>query len=116
MAQDDTRRVGEERQQWEKGVEKGDPSRFQTLSGVPLDILYTPADVAQLDYLRDLGFPGAYPFTRGVRNNMYRGRHWTMREFSGFGTARDTNKRYKFLLEHGETGLSVAFDFPTLYG
>jgi methylmalonyl-CoA mutase N-terminal domain/subunit len=113
---DDLKRIVEERGKWQQGVEPGDSSRFQTLSGVPLDILYTPVDIAESDYLRDLGFPGQYPFTRGVRNNMYRGRQWTMREFSGFGTARDTNGRYKFLLAHGETGLSVAFDFPTLYG
>jgi len=113
---DDLKRIVEERRKWHQGVEPGDSSQFQTLSGVPLDILYTPVDMAEFDYLRDLGFPGQYPFTRGVRNNMYRGRQWTMREFSGFGTARDTNGRYKFLLAHGETGLSVAFDFPTLYG
>ena len=79
-------------------------------------MLYTPVDLPEFDYGRDLGLPGEFPFTRGVRRNMYRGRHWTMREFSGFGTARDTNARYKFLLHHGETGLSVAFDFPTIYG
>jgi methylmalonyl-CoA mutase N-terminal domain/subunit len=116
---DDLKRIAEERRRWEEGVLGTVPIRGQspeTLSGVPLDILYTPADVARLDYLNDLGFPGQYPFTRGVRNNMYRGRQWTMREFSGFGTAKDTNGRYKFLLAHGEVGLSVAFDFPTLYG
>jgi methylmalonyl-CoA mutase N-terminal domain/subunit len=115
---DDIKRIQEERARWEEGLGTV-PVRGQspeTLSGVPLDILYTPADVVQSDYLADLGFPGQYPFTRGVRNNMYRGRQWTMREFSGFGTARDTNGRYKFLLAHGEVGLSVAFDFPTLYG
>jgi len=116
MPADDADRISEERGKWEsKSGERG-RADFQTLSGVPIDSLYTPADIAQLDYLRDLGFPGEYPFTRGVRHNMYRGRQWTMREFSGFGTARDTNGRYKFLLQHGETGLSVAFDFPTLYG
>ncbi len=113
---DDLKKIAEERQKWQRGVESGDSRRFRTLSGVPLDILYTPADVAEFEYLKDLGFPGQYPFTRGVRSNMYRGREWTMREFSGFGTAKDTNGRYKFLLAHGEVGLSVAFDFPTLYG
>jgi methylmalonyl-CoA mutase N-terminal domain/subunit len=116
---DDLKRIAEERRRWEEGVLGTVPVRGQspeTLSGVPLDILYTPADLARFDYLKDLGFPGQYPFTRGVRNNMYRGRQWTMREFSGFGTAKDTNGRYKFLLAHGEVGLSVAFDFPTLYG
>ncbi|MEO0091733.1 MAG: methylmalonyl-CoA mutase family protein [candidate division WOR-3 bacterium] len=87
-----------------------------TISGIPIKIVYVPADIKDLDYDRDLGMPGKYPFTRGIRETMYRGRLWTMRQFSGFGTAKDTNKRYKFLLAHGETGLSVAFDFPTLYG
>jgi methylmalonyl-CoA mutase N-terminal domain/subunit len=113
---DDLKRIAEERKKWLQGVAPADAGEFATLSGVPLDILYTPADLAAFEYLKDLGFPGQYPLTRGVRNNMYRGRQWTMREFSGFGTARDTNGRYKFLLAHGETGLSVAFDFPTLYG
>ncbi len=90
--------------------------RFETVSGLPVNIIYTPADVLNFDYERDLGSPGEFPYTRGVRSTMYRGRLWTMRQFSGFGTAQDTNKRYKFLLAHGETGLSVAFDFPTLYG
>jgi methylmalonyl-CoA mutase N-terminal domain/subunit len=113
---DDLNRIRQERERWAKAVDEGDPQSFATVSGLPLDILYTPADVESIEYLRDLGLPGEYPFTRGVRSNMYRGRLWTMREFSGFGTARDTNQRYKFLLGHGETGLSVAFDFPTLYG
>jgi methylmalonyl-CoA mutase N-terminal domain/subunit len=78
--------------------------------------LYTPLDIADFDYEHDLGFPGQYPFTRGVHPTMYRGRLWTMRMFAGFGTAEETNARYKYLLEHGEMGLSVAFDMPTLYG
>ncbi len=90
--------------------------KFNTISGEPLKPLYTPDDVKDFDYMRDLGFPGEYPFTRGVYTNMYRGKLWTMRQFAGFGTPEDTNKRYKFLLKHGQTGLSVAFDFPTLYG
>jgi methylmalonyl-CoA mutase, N-terminal domain len=89
---------------------------FQTLSGEPLKPLYTPEDVADLDYARDLGFPGLYPFTRGVYHSMYRGRLWTMRQFAGFGTAAETNRRYKFLLAQGQGGLSVAFDMPTLMG
>jgi len=89
---------------------------FVTTSSAPVERLYTPADIADFDYERDLGFPGQYPFTRGVHPTMYRGRLWTMRMFAGFGTAEETNARYKYLLEHGETGLSVAFDFPTLYG
>ncbi len=79
-------------------------------------LVYTPLDVASLDYDQQIGQPGAYPFTRGIHPTMYRGRLWTMRQFAGFGTARETNARYKFLLDHGQTGLSVAFDFPTLMG
>jgi len=88
----------------------------ETISGISLKAIYVPTDIKSLNYDRDLGFPGEYPFTRAIRETMYRGRLWTMRQFSGFGTSKDTNKRYKFLLAHGETGLSVAFDFPTLYG
>jgi len=91
-------------------------ARFDTLSDQPINRLYTPADVPELDYQRDLGFPGEYPFTRGVQNTMYRGRLWTMRQFSGFGSAEETNQRYKYLLANGQTGLSVAFHFPTLKG
>ena len=90
--------------------------KFMTTSSAPVERLYTPLDTPNLDYGRDLGFPGEYPFTRGVHSTMHRGRLWTMRMFAGFGTAEETNARYKYLLEHGETGLSVAFDMPTLYG
>ncbi|MDI6831341.1 MAG: methylmalonyl-CoA mutase family protein [Actinomycetota bacterium] len=89
---------------------------FTTVSGQELDPLYAPDDVEGLDYERDLGYPGLYPFTRGVQATMYRGRLWTMRQFAGFGTAEDTNRRYRFLLERGQTGLSVAFDMPTIMG
>ena len=89
---------------------------FITTSGVPVERLYTPLDIADMDYLREVGFPGEYPYTRGVHYTGYRGKLWTMRMFAGFGTAEETNARYKYLLEHGETGLSVAFDFPTLNG
>lgn len=89
---------------------------FTTVSSEPVAPLYTPGDTDDLDYLRDIGFPGAYPFTRGVYPTMYRGRFWTMRQFSGFGTPRDTNRRYHYLLDHGQTGLSVAFDMPTIMG
>jgi methylmalonyl-CoA mutase N-terminal domain/subunit len=91
-------------------------SRFVTVSSEPVGPLYGPGDIESLDYERDLGFPGEFPYTRGVRPNMYRGRLWTMRQFSGFGTAAETNQRYKFLLERGQTGLSVAFDMPTIMG
>jgi methylmalonyl-CoA mutase N-terminal domain/subunit len=107
--------------QWEaiyrEGNEESTQARkgFQTASGIPLKPMFTPADVSNDEY-SDQGFPGVYPFLRGVHPSMYRGRPWTMRMFSGFGTPEDTNKRLKLLLEHGETGLSVAFDMPTLYG
>ncbi len=91
-------------------------TEFTTISGKEIRPLYTPNDVAELDYKRDLGYPGQYPFTRGVYNSMYRGRIWTMRLFSGFGTAKQTNERFKFLIERGQTGLSVAFDMPTIMG
>jgi methylmalonyl-CoA mutase N-terminal domain/subunit len=89
---------------------------FSTSSGIPVDRVYSPVDVADFDYLRDLGFPGEFPLTRGVYPTMYRARFWTMRQYAGFGTAEQTNKRFKYLLEHGQTGLSVAFDFPTQVG
>jgi methylmalonyl-CoA mutase, N-terminal domain len=88
---------------------------FTTISGLENEPLYTPDNV-EIDYERDLGFPGAYPFTRGVYPSMYRGRLWTMRQFAGFGTAEETNARFRYLLEHGQTGLSTAFDMPTLMG
>jgi methylmalonyl-CoA mutase, N-terminal domain len=89
---------------------------FETLSGEPLEPIYTPEDVKDLDYERDLGYPGHYPMTRGVYHTMYRGRLWTMRQFAGFGSAEETNARYQFLLRQGQGGLSVAFDMPTLMG
>jgi len=89
---------------------------FKTTSHIELNRLYTPLDVADLDYCDDLGFPGESPFTRGVQPTMYRGRLWTMRQYAGFATPEETNKRYKYLLEHGQTGLSVAFDLPTQIG
>ena len=89
---------------------------FTNTSNMPIKRLYTPEDVKELDYMRDLGFPGEYPFLRGVHATMYRGHLWTMRQFSGFGTAEQTNKRFKYLLKEGETGLSIAFDYPTIMG
>jgi methylmalonyl-CoA mutase, N-terminal domain len=88
---------------------------FSTISGVENEPLYSPENV-DVDYERDLGWPGAYPFTRGVYPSMYRGRLWTMRQFAGFGTAEETNARFRYLLDHGQTGLSTAFDMPTLMG
>ncbi len=89
---------------------------FETTSHIPVNRLFTPLDVEEIDYIRDLGFPGEYPFTRGVQPTMYRGRFWTMRQYAGFATPEETNKRYKYLLEQGQTGLSVAFDLPTQIG
>jgi methylmalonyl-CoA mutase N-terminal domain/subunit len=89
---------------------------FETLSGLPIKNLYTPLDVSQVDYEEKIGFPGQFPFTRGVQNTMHRGRFWTMRQYAGFGSAEDTNQRFRYLLEQGQTGLSVAFDLPTQIG
>ena len=90
--------------------------RFSTVSDLEVKPLYAPTDVEGIDYERDVGLPGAYPFTRGCRPDMYRGRVWTFRMFSGFGSAEDTNRRYHHLLSHGETGLSIAYDYPSLMG
>jgi len=108
----------EKKLQWKKEAEAQPtiPITFNSISGNKVEILYTPDDLGDFDYERDLGFPGEFPFTRGIHKNMYRGRLWTMRQFAGFGTPEDTNKRFKYLLEHGQTGLSVAFDLPTLMG
>ena len=91
-------------------------ARFVTTSSAPVDRLYTPVDLRDWDYHAKLGVPGEFPYTRGIHPTMYRGRLWTMRMFAGYGSAEDTNRRFKYLIEHGETGLSVAFDMPTLYG
>ena len=90
--------------------------RLSTLSGITLERLYTPLEMASVEYLAALGFPGEYPFTRGVQPSMYRGRFWTMRQYAGFGSAEASNQRYKYLLNQGQTGLSVAFDLPTQIG
>lgn len=90
--------------------------KFTTVSGKPVELLYTPEDVSDINYLSDIGFPGEFPYTRGIHNSGYRGKLWTMRQFAGFGTPEDTNQRFKYLLEHGQTGLSTAFDLPTLMG
>ncbi|MEM0215137.1 MAG: methylmalonyl-CoA mutase family protein [Archaeoglobaceae archaeon] len=118
-----TEKIREKRKEWEKeclepwlSKTEKESRKFETLSGIELKEVYDPSDIAHLDFLGDLGYPGEFPFTRGIYPTMYRGRIWTMRLFSGFGTAEDTNKRWKMLLEEGETGLSTAFDFPTLMG
>jgi methylmalonyl-CoA mutase N-terminal domain/subunit len=97
-----------------KKIERKDT--FINTSGIPIQRLYTPLDTQDLDYLTTLGLPGEYPFTRGVQPNMYRGQHWTMRQYAGFATAEESNQRYRFLLQQGQTGLSVAFDLPTQIG
>jgi methylmalonyl-CoA mutase N-terminal domain/subunit len=98
----------------ERLPERDDP--FETSAGQPVDPLYTPEDLDQWDYIRDLSYPGEFPFTRGVQPNMYRGRLWTMRQYAGFGDAEESNRRYRYLLSQGQTGLSVAFDLPTQIG
>lgn len=116
--QDEVAEISQEYERWSSVSEKF-PERldkFMTTSSNEVEPLYTPLSEKDTDYLRDLGFPGEYPFTRGVYSNMYRGRLWTMRMFAGFGMAEDTNRRFKYLLQHGQTGLSTAFDLPTLYG
>jgi methylmalonyl-CoA mutase N-terminal domain/subunit len=104
---------------WRRELYDAKPERdgelFSTISGLDNEPLYTP-DTVEIDYERDLGYPGVYPFTRGVYPSMYRGKLWTMRQFAGFGTAEETNERFRYLLEHGQTGLSTAFDMPTLMG
>ncbi len=105
----------------EKYLEKVKNSRttgmkFTSVSGMDVNVAYSPDDIEGTDYLRDLNFPGEYPFTRGIHANGYRGKLWTMRQFAGFGTPEDTNRRFKYLLNNGQTGLSVAFDLPTLMG
>jgi methylmalonyl-CoA mutase, N-terminal domain len=105
--------------EWKRELYDAKPERegelFSTISGLENEPLYTPETV-EIDYERDLGYPGVYPFTRGVYPSMYRGKLWTMRQFAGFGTAEETNERFRYLLEHGQTGLSTAFDMPTLMG
>ncbi len=103
---------------WEEKVRasKLRPVKFTTVSGEPVELLYTPDDTSQIDFENDIGFPGEFPYTRGIHSTMYRGRLWTMRQFAGFGTPEDSNLRYHYLLDNGQTGLSVAFDLPTLMG
>ncbi|HML04056.1 MAG TPA: methylmalonyl-CoA mutase family protein [Candidatus Bathyarchaeia archaeon] len=121
--QKEIKRVVKEEKRWEQTtlpkwihVNPERKKEFQNTSEIKIKRLYTPEDLKRMDYVRDLGFPGEYPFTRGVHATMYRGRLWTMRQFSGLGTAEQTNKRFKYLLSEGETGLSIAFDYPTITG
>lgn len=118
MCEDKMGKIQNGMSRWQESKNKSPerPAKYVTVSSQPVKDLYTPLDVEGMDYLEDLGFPGEYPYTRGVQTNMYRGRLWTMRQFAGFGNAKQTNERYKFLLDKGQTGLSVAFDMPTLMG
>jgi methylmalonyl-CoA mutase N-terminal domain/subunit len=118
MATTEDRRGADATQDWRRKLFGSKPERdalFTTISGLENEPLYTPDNV-EIDYERDLGYPGVFPYTRGVYPSMYRGRLWTMRQFAGFGTAEETNARFRYLLEHGQTGLSTAFDMPTLMG
>jgi methylmalonyl-CoA mutase N-terminal domain/subunit len=119
----DPQEVAKARQAWETNVVNKtlakNPERkktFETTSGIAYERAFTPDSIADLDYNRDLSFPGSFPYTRGVQPTMYRGRLWTMRQYAGFGTAEESNKRYRYLLDNGTTGLSVAFDLPTQMG
>src|ERR671925_1467259 len=118
MATTEDRRSLDATEEWRREVYETKPERsalFTTISGLANEPLYSPDNVT-VDYERDLGWPGVYPYTRGVYPSMYRGKLWTMRQFAGFGTAEETNARFRYLLEHGQTGLSTAFDMPTLMG
>jgi methylmalonyl-CoA mutase N-terminal domain/subunit len=123
MGKDPGDALRERKRNWERNTLKESlknvPERkpeFTTTSFIPVERLYTPLELPAFDPAKDLGVPGEYPFTRGIHPTMYRGRLWTMRMFAGYGSAEDTNKRFQYLIRHGETGLSVAFDMPTLYG
>jgi len=123
MTPEEKKRLDDARREWEArtlkpALEKSPdrPGLFVGSDGAPLERVYTPEHTAAQDYLRDVGFPGEFPYTRGVQPTMYRGRLWTMRQYAGFGSAAETNRRYRYLLEQGQTGLSVAFDLPTQMG
>src|ERR1700724_3255282 len=120
---DDDRKLSSARQNWEErklnpSLKRGKERKpnFTPSSGIEIKRAYDPGDLDGLDFVSDVGFPGEYPFTRGVQPTMYRGRLWTMRQYAGFGTAEESNKRYRYLFEQGQTGLSVAFDLPTQMG
>jgi methylmalonyl-CoA mutase N-terminal domain/subunit len=120
---EELRSIARRQRKWSQGTLKKwltkapeDRKNFENPSGIPLKRIYCPTDLANTDYSRDIGFPGEFPYTRGIYPTMYRGRRWTMRMFSGYGSPEETNARLKYLLKEGETGLSIAFDMPTLYG
>ncbi len=123
MTDPKNQQLKEEKEKWEKEILAKTLARFperessfETNSEIELERVYTPLDIQDLEYTRNLGFPGEYPYTRGVYPTMYRGRFWTMRQYAGFGSAEQTNERFRYLLKEGQTGLSVAFDFPTQIG
>ena len=123
MSDEALKNLKDEKEKWESGPVAKTVGRFperrkefSTESGIPIERAATPLDLEGWDYSSKLGFPGQYPFTRGVQPTMYRGRFWTMRQYAGFGTAEETNKRFRFLLDQGQTGLSTAFDLPTQVG
>jgi methylmalonyl-CoA mutase N-terminal domain/subunit len=117
---EEVKKLQSEMNKWDEKSKKGSKGErsadFRTSSGIQVKRVFSPLDNAEMDYLRDLNLPGEYPFTRGIQPNMYRGKLWTMRQYAGFGTAEDTNRRYRYLLDQGQTGLSVAFDLPTQIG
>ncbi|MFC7134735.1 methylmalonyl-CoA mutase family protein, partial [Salinibaculum sp. GCM10025337] len=120
--EDNLDEIRKSREEWEAEtlepfLERGErKDRFATVSNHEVDRLYTPEDIADVDFEDDLGFPGEEPYTRGPYPTMYRGRTWTMRQFAGFGTAEETNERFHYLIDEGQTGLSTAFDMPSLMG
>ena len=122
FTEEQMKKVGKGKEAWEKELQSrqsNNPERkscFSTISDLQIKNIYSPEDIQEMDYERDLGFPGQYPFTRGVQPSMYRGQLWTMRMFAGWGSAEDTNQRFHYLVKQGQTGLSVAFDYPTLMG
>jgi methylmalonyl-CoA mutase N-terminal domain/subunit len=120
--QDQLDKIAAKKEKWAAKLEatvKKRPEReeqFATDSGFVIDTVYTPLNLKDMDYDADLGLPGEFPYTRGVQPNVYRGRLWTMRQYAGFGSAEETNARFRYLLEQGQTGLSCAFDLPTQIG
>jgi len=122
FTEEQMKKVGKGKEAWEKELQSRQSNnperrnRFSTISDLQIKNIYSPEDLQEMDYERDLGFPSQYPFTRGVQPSMYRGQLWTMRMFAGWGSAEDTNQRFHYLVEQGQTGLSVAFDYPTLMG
>lgn len=118
MGPNETDKIRQGRKTWEECAAQGNerPQKFMTVSSVPIKALYATEDIENLAYLEELSYPGYYPYTRGIQPNTYRGRQWTMRQFAGFATAVESNELYKYLLNQGQTGLSVAFDMPTIMG